>query len=251
MTAAVSVTGVAVRYGSTEVLRGVTLPPLPAGEVTALVGPNGAGKSTLLRSIAGLQRHTGTVTGEQPLYLPQDPPPPSTLTVFEAVLLALRRRSSLRVPRADGRRVARVLDDLAIADLSTRSMARLSGGQRQLVSFAQAVVRRPGALLLDEPTSSLDLHNQLTLLGAIRRYAHERPATVVVCLHDLGHAARFADRVVVLRDGAVHSTGTPQEVITEAMLREVYRVVGSVIHTDDGTPSIAVSGPLGDHAPHL
>jgi iron complex transport system ATP-binding protein len=219
--------------------------------VTALVGPNGAGKSTLLRCIAGLQRHSGhvavsgravSVTGGSILYLPQEPPPASTLTVFETVLLAHQRGNGFRVRRSATHRVAEVLTRMGLGELADRKLTQLSGGQRQLAGLAQAVVRGPEVLLLDEPTSNLDLHNQLAMLELIRQYAIEQPAAVIVTIHDLAHAARFADRVIVLHDGTVHASGTADEVITEEMLREVYRVDATVHRTSGGTLTLAVTG---------
>ncbi|MCZ9309862.1 ABC transporter ATP-binding protein [Corynebacterium uberis] len=241
-------TGLGVRLGSTDILTAVTLPPLRPGEVTALIGPNGSGKSTLLRALAGLHRHTGTVTGPQPLYLPQDPPPHSALSVFESVVVArqqaARGLAGLRVSPQVRDDVAGVLHQLDLSALADRPMAQLSGGQRQLVSFAQAVIRRPRVLLLDEPTSALDLRNQLMLLGHIRDFAAAGPAAVLVALHDLGQAARFCHRAVVLHRGAVHSSGTPQEVITPQMLAQVYRVSATVTPTADGGLAVEASQAL-------
>ncbi|MFS0485922.1 ATP-binding cassette domain-containing protein [Corynebacterium striatum] len=120
-------------------------------------------------------------------------------------------------------------------------MSQLSGGQRQLVSFAQAIVCRPQALLLDEPTSALDLRNQLILMEHIRAYAAEAPAAVVVSMHDLSQAARFAHRIAVLHAGTVYAHGAAKDVLTAKMLREVYRVDGKVTLTDDGSVAITTS----------
>jgi iron complex transport system ATP-binding protein len=237
-----------VGYGRTTVLRGVTLPPVRPGEVVAVVGPNGTGKSTLLKAVAGILPAAGTVRvggrdrspgDDRVLYIPQEPPPPSSLTVFEAVLLARRRGGRAAVERAGA-----VLADLALADLATRPIARLSGGQRQLVGLAQAVVREPAVMLLDEPTSNLDLRNQLQILGLVRRIAAEQPSAVLLTLHDLTLAARFTDRAVVLHGGAVHSAGDPADVITPEMLREVYRIDATVHRADDGTVSVAATRSL-------
>ncbi|WP_067672161.1 ABC transporter ATP-binding protein [Nocardia miyunensis] len=233
-------------YGRTPILRSISLPAFRPGAMYAVVGPNGAGKSTLLRCIAGLHRHSGTVAlgngnGSSPgrhgsvLYLPQDPPPATTLTVFENVLLAFQQGAGFRVERSTVDLVADVLERVGLTAVAGRKMAHLSGGQRQLVSLAQAIVRRPSVLLLDEPTSSLDLHNQLKMLELVRQYAEEQPAVVITTIHDLTHAARFADSVVVLRDGTVHTVGTPREVITEDMLRQVYRVNARIHFSDDDT----------------
>ncbi|MFF3569638.1 ABC transporter ATP-binding protein [Nocardia jiangxiensis] len=237
-------------YGHTPILRSISLPAFQPGEVYAVVGPNGAGKSTLLRCIAGLHRHSGTITlgngngaGQQGsvLYLPQDPPPATTLTVFENVLLAYQQRAGFRVERATVDLVSDVLEQVGLTEFADHRMAHLSGGQRQLVSLAQAIVRRPSVLLLDEPTSSLDLHNQLKMLELVRQYAEEQPAVVITTIHDLTHAARFADHVVVLHDGTVHTVGTPREVITEDMLREVYRVNARIHFSDDDTLALAAT----------
>ncbi|MBY8857838.1 ABC transporter ATP-binding protein [Nocardia sp. CA2R105] len=241
-------------YGRTPILRSISLPAFRPGEMYAVVGPNGAGKSTLLRCIAGLHRHSGTITlgngngngngaGQQGsvLYLPQDPPPATTLTVFENVLLAYQQRAGFRVERATVDLVSDVLAQVGLTEFAGRRMAHLSGGQRQLVSLAQAIVRRPSVLLLDEPTSSLDLHNQLKMLELVRQYAEEQPAVVITTIHDLTHAARFADHVVVLHDGSVHTVGAPREVITEDMLREVYRVNARIHFSDDDTLALAAT----------
>lgn len=242
---ALQVTDLSFSHGAAQILNGVSLPGINAGTVTALVGPNGAGKSTLLRCMAQLCRFSGSITGPDAVYLPQDPPPESTLTVFESVLLALQHSRTgfrgLRVATTTQDRVSTVLARLGLENLQARTMSQLSGGQRQLVSFAQAIVRRPQALLLDEPTSALDLRNQLTLMEHICTYAVEAPAAVVVTMHDLSHAARFADRIVVLHNGTVYSHGAVEEVLTENMLREVYRVDGTVTPTGDGTVAITTS----------
>lgn len=242
---ALQVTDLSFSHGAAQILSGVSLPGIDAGTVTALVGPNGAGKSTLLRCMAQLCRFSGSVTGPDAVYLPQDPPPESTLTVFESVLLALQHSrtgfSGLRVATSTQDRVSAVLTRLGLKEFESRTMSQLSGGQRQLVSFAQAIVRRPRALLLDEPTSALDLRNQLTLMEHICTYAVEAPAAVVVTMHDLSHAARFADRIAVLHNGTVYAHGAVEDVLTEEMLREVYRVDGTITPTGDGNVAITTS----------
>ncbi|GAA3546333.1 ABC transporter ATP-binding protein [Amycolatopsis ultiminotia] len=243
------------RYGRTPVLHEVTLPEVRATEVTAVIGPNGSGKSTLLRCVAGFHRArgqvrlTGSDVGRRPdgggiLYLPQDPPPPSSITVFEAVLVARR------IGGAGGRRqdheahVAATLTKLGLDEFATRRLSDLSGGQRQMVGLAQAMTRRPDVLLLDEPTSNLDLRNQLQVLRLVRDLARDQPAAVLAVVHDLSLAARIADRIVVLHDGVVHSSGPPAEVLTAEMLGAVYQVEGTVQETRDGVLTIAVTDSL-------
>lgn len=249
--AAVRVTNVSFSYRHRQhmpILSGVSLPELQTGTVTALVGPNGAGKSTLLRCIAGLEKYEGEIIADNALYLPQDPPPSSSLTVFESVLLARQQSckgfSGFRVGNRARRDVENTIELLELTDLVDRTMAQLSGGQRQLVSFAQAVVRRPASLLLDEPTSALDLRNQLMLLKRIQEYSQKIPCAVVMTVHDLGHAARFSDQVVVLSQGTVHSVGIPRDVITEDMLQKVYGVSATVQPTTDGGLAVEASKAL-------
>ncbi|MBN9741419.1 ABC transporter ATP-binding protein [Amycolatopsis sp. A1MSW2902] len=240
-------------YGRTPVLREVTLPEVRAPEVTAIVGPNGSGKSTLLRCVAGFHRVRGHVRlsgrdaaarpdGGGILYLPQDPPPPSSLTVFEAVLVARKLGGGGRRDHDD--RVAATLLRLGLDGFATRRLSDLSGGQRQMVGLAQAMTRRPDVLLLDEPTSNLDLRNQLRVLRIVREFARDQPAAVVAVVHDLSLAARIADRIVVLHEGTVHSSGSPAEVITADMLGEVYEVEGTVQHAANGVLTVAIADSL-------
>jgi iron complex transport system ATP-binding protein len=251
------VRGLSFAYGGTEVLREVTLPPLRAGEVTALIGPNATGKSTLLRAIAGIQRPTGTVrledggsagdhriTPDTVMYVPQELPPASSLTVFETVLLACQRGGPLRPTPDTLARVADALTQLGLDALARNPISELSGGQRQLVSLAQARARQPSVLLLDEPTSNLDLRNQMEILELARAAAQAQPAIVVLTIHDLALAARFADRIAVLHAGRVHSCGPPQTVITPAMLGEVYQVDATVHYSPDGDLAVSATRSL-------
>ena len=262
------VENLAFAYGAKPVLREITLPAMRSGEVTAVLGPNATGKSTLLRCIAGIQRPSGTVTitgdnsattptthdprrGRQRdgnrnhiIYVPQDLPPASSITVFEAVLLACQQRAGLRPSDEVIARVSESLARLKIAHLAGAPISDLSGGQRQMVSLAQAIARRPAVLLLDEPTSNLDLRNQLEILNLVRTLAASQPAVVVLTIHDLSLAARFADHVAILHGGTLHSSGSPSSVITEPMLREVYQVDATVHHTSDGALTLAATREL-------
>lgn len=240
------------RYGATSVLEGIDLEEDSPGLLTALIGPNAAGKSTLLRCLAGLLRCDGAVlVGERAVrslrsaertklvsYLPQDLPNNAALTVFEAVLVAHRQsRSGWRVDASDMAAVSAALDRLGLADLAVRYLNELSGGQRQLVAVAQALAGEPHVLLLDEPTSNLDLHHQVGLLSIVTGLAVERRMTVVIAIHDLNLAARFAHRMLVLTSGRIAAAGSPAEVLTPEMLREVYRVDARVLY-DDGVPLV-------------
>ena len=252
-------------YGAKQVLAGLSIADVPAGSLTALVGPNAAGKTTLLKCIAGLLKPSGRVTldGEEVRrmrrsevtryvsYLPQDVPVRAVLTVFEAVLLARQQSSVWRVSDSDLAAVEGALVDVDASHLASRYLNELSGGQRQLVSIAQALVRRPSVLLLDEPTSNLDLQRQLEVLALVRRFSEEHGMTTLVTLHDLNLASRFAAQVVVLNGGGVYSQGSPAEVITTAMVRDVYGVHAEVHCRADGVPQVhAIASLRGHESPH-
>lgn len=243
-------------YGRRQVLKGVCVPPTPPAGITAVIGPNAAGKTTFFKCIAGLLRGEGRILfdgkemrrskrpefNKHVSFLPQENPVSAALTVFEAVLLARKREASWRVSDDDIAVVNQVMRDLEIDWLAARYLNELSSGQKQMVSIAQALVRRPAVLLLDEPTSSLDLQHQLEVLELIRRVTAERGIVTMVALHDLNLAARYASRVLVIYQGVSHATGTVTEVLTPLLIREVYGVDALVHHGADGISRIT---PLG------
>ncbi|WP_347268061.1 ABC transporter ATP-binding protein [Paracoccus sp. (in: a-proteobacteria)] len=249
--------GVAVHYGSRRVLAGLDLPLMRPGEVTVLAGPNAAGKSTLLRAIAQLQGHRGQVLldgqdlARMPAqararligFMPQTLPAGSSLVVLESVIAALRAGGA-GAAQADRKAMA-TLDSLGIATLALEPLSALSGGQRQMVSLAQAIVRDPRLLLLDEPTSALDLARQVRLLSELRRLAGEGRIVVAV-LHDLALAAQWADRIVLMHAGRTHAEGRPDQVLTPALLAEVYGVEARVERCSRGRIMVLIDG---EHAP--
>ncbi|MAM57997.1 MAG: ABC transporter [Salinicola sp.] len=237
--------------GKHRVLRDISDLTARPGEITALIGPNGAGKSTLLKAIAGIERASGRILldGERidalPLeqrsrrlyYLPQDTGTQAALSVFEAVLLA--RRTQVAEPAAQAlSAVERALTSLELEPLAERELVALSGGQRQRVAIAQAIVRSPALLMLDEPTSALDLHHQLQVLDYLQRLARREAITVILAIHDLNLAARFADHLWVIKEGRRVVSGKPGEVLTPARLREIYAIDAHVDWPADGPPRI-------------
>jgi iron complex transport system ATP-binding protein len=231
--------GVSFAYGDKPVLRDVRV-RLTAGEVVALIGPNGSGKSTLIKCLLGQLVPTGAVTWEdKPLsawrrrdlaklvaYLPQSP-------AFDA---QMRVGEVLRMGRApywgafglessrDVEVVQRTIDELRLNEWTSRRMDEISGGQRQLVYVARALIQEPRALLLDEPNTYLDLRHQVELGQLMRRLARERAIGLLVASHDLNLAAAFADRLVLLQEGAVAADGSPEEVLDPELLTRVYGV---------------------------
>lgn len=241
-------------YRALPVLRGVDIHLGPG--ITGVVGPNAAGKSTLLKCLCGILHPSGdvriqgrdlrTFSGRELArivsYLPQDLSSRADLTVFETVLLGRAHELGWRVSRDDLRAAAALMGELRIADLGDRRIGELSGGQLQMVAIAQALSRQPQVLLMDEPTSSLDMEHQFSICSWVRRLTDARGITTVMALHDLNIAARFADTVCVLEAGRIRCCGPPAKVLTEEIIRSVYRVSARVEIDPGGRPLVTALG---------
>ena len=240
-------------YGQEPVLCDLDL-EVPAGAVTTLIGPNGCGKSTLLKSLCGLLPYEGTVELEgRDLHgvrrpdrarlltmLPQAPVAPEGLTVAGLVARGRHPYQSWmsRWSAQDEKEVRRALRATGLSHLGTRPISALSGGQRQRVWIAMALAQDTPTLLLDEPTTYLDLAYSIEVLSLVRRLQSEQGKTVVMVLHDLNLAIRFSDHLVVLGDGVVAAQGTPQDVVTPELLHEVFGLDALVVQDP------ATGGPL-------
>ena len=235
-------------------LRALSLPKLRGGQLVALLGPNGSGKSTLLRSIAGLtpaQADTLELNGtdlrawparkraEQIRYLPQSLPGDIHLTVTEAVLVALKARAAPDT-NAALQRVANVLSDLGMARLAPRYLDELSGGQKQLVGLAQALVHEPSVLLLDEPLASLDLNFQHHVMQLLQSLARTRRLLVIIVVHDLNIALRYADSALLMHDGELLASGDPLTVVTPRHLALAFLVQARIEHCAKGYANVMV-----------
>jgi iron complex transport system ATP-binding protein len=181
--------------------------------------------------------------------MPQTLPQGVALSVLESVLGALRASSTGDDPARDThaaseQRAVAILERVGILHLALEGLDHLSGGQRQLVSLAQSLVREPRVLLLDEPISALDLHHQLRVMRLVRELAHERGMIAIMVLHDLQIAARWSDGIVMLAKGAVVATGTPVQAITPETLAHVYGVQARVEHCSRGGLQIMVDDVL-------
>lgn len=239
------VDGVTFSYRSAPVLDGVDFVVQP-GEFLAVLGNNGAGKSTLLRCITRMvrPRHGAVFLGETDVhalranerarrigYVPQRAES-SHMTVYDAVLVGRTPHITWDASHDDHHVVEHVLAELGLEDLAMRPIDELSGGELQKTVIARALAQEPRVLLLDEPTSSLDLRNQLDVLATVKRVTAAQGVAVVAVMHDLNLALRFADAFLFLADGRVHACGGP-EVVTSATVTEVYGVPVSVTSVGD------------------
>ncbi|MGO6667641.1 ABC transporter ATP-binding protein [Rhizobium ruizarguesonis] len=231
---ALQLQSVGAYHGRKLFVEDVTTPVMTSGEVVAVIGPNAAGKSTLFKRITGLLKGPGDVVVEGSKaknaigYMPQDTSANAVLTVYESILLARKQGQSWAVSDGDLRFIDEIMKALDINAIAFRDLGALSGGQRQLVSIAQALVREPEIMLMDEPTSALDLHRQVEVLDFMRRQARTKGMIVLIAIHDLNQALRFADKVLVIANGRMHACGNPRDVVTAEMLREIYRVEARV-----------------------
>jgi len=220
---------------------------VPEGAVTALVGPNGSGKSTLLKALSDqLDPASGTVTldgraiesydrtelAKRLGALSQERESPGSITVEDLAYHGRYPHRGVfeRVDQADHEAVDRALELARVEHLRDAELAQLSGGQRQLAWIAMVLAQETDILLLDEPTTFLDLHNQFTVLETISGLNEREGTTVAVVLHDIEQAVRFADYLVALRDGTLYDWGPPGEVVTEQLLADVFGVEADVSH---------------------
>ncbi|MBF4571788.1 ABC transporter ATP-binding protein [Herbiconiux sp. VKM Ac-1786] len=248
-------------YGDRTVVDGLDL-TVPPGAVTAIVGANACGKSTLLRSMSRLLAPKGgqvLLDGKQvhrmPAkelartlgLLPQSPIAPEGITVSDLVGRGRHPHQSLfaRWNAADDAAVAAALEATETVALADRPVDELSGGQRQRVWIAMALAQQTDLLLLDEPTTFLDVSHQIDVLDLLTDLNRTRGTTIVMVLHDLNLAARYADHLVALADGRVHAAGTPAEVLTEEVVRTVFGLENRIIA--DPTSGKPLMLPLGRH----
>lgn len=241
-----------LQYPASEepVVDGETLVAEP-GAVTALVGPNGSGKSTLLKGLAnqlapddgsvlldGRDLHSmGTKEIARQLgLLSQESTSPDSITVEDLVYHGRypHRGFFEHVTDEDQRAVDRAIEMAGCGHLRDREVGSLSGGQKQLAWIAMVLAQDTDVLLLDEPTTFLDLHHQLEVMDIVETLRDESDITVVVVLHNIEQAGQLADRVVALKDGEIRARGTPKEIVTEELLAEVFEIDAEVELTERG-----------------
>ncbi|MGA5656389.1 Fe(3+) dicitrate ABC transporter ATP-binding protein FecE [Rahnella contaminans] len=226
-------------YGNKSILNGLSV-TLPAGKITALIGPNGCGKSTLLKCFSRLltpesgtlrlqgddiSRLQGRALARKLALLPQQHVAPEGIRVRELVGYGRSPWLNLwgRLGEQDHARVSRAMQETNIGDLAEKLVSELSGGQRQRVFLAMVLAQDTPLILLDEPTTYLDISHQVELMNLLRRQ-NQQGKTVVAVLHDLNQASRYCDYLVMMAAGKIVAQGSPEAVMTPALLAQVFDI---------------------------
>ncbi|WP_027086403.1 ABC transporter ATP-binding protein [Cohnella panacarvi] len=238
-------TELSLAYGSRQIVKQLSV-EVPDGKITALVGANGSGKSTILKSMARIlnpvqggvyldgkliHRQPTKEVAKQLAILPQNPTSPEGLTVRELVSFGRypHQRGFGNMNAEDNRMIEWALHATGMTEFRDRSVDQLSGGQRQRAWIAMALAQGTDVLLLDEPTTFLDMAHQIEVMTLLEKLNREQQRTIIMVVHDLNHAARFAQHLIALKQGVVLYEGNPQEVMTSRMLRDVFGIDADVI----------------------
>ena len=231
------------------------------GGVTSIIGANGCGKSTVLKAIGRIIPKAGGAIilngkdvgglkskdiAKELAILPQTPQAPGTLTCFELVSYGRfpYQKGLGRLSKEDRTVVEWALSVTNMSEYSDREIAYLSGGQRQRVWIAMALAQQTGIILLDEPTTYLDLCHQLEVLELLKKLNKTQGTTIIMVLHDLNLASRYSDELLAMKDGKVYSFGSPQEVFTEAMLSDCFGIDGKIVVDDETSKPLCLTYDL-------
>ncbi|MGR6904259.1 ABC transporter ATP-binding protein [Lysinibacillus sp. BSL11] len=227
-------------YEQVRVFEGLNL-TIEEGKVTTIIGPNGCGKSTLLKTIGRiLKKQQGTVylqeqnmqnlstkdIAKKLAILSQTPIAPDQLKVEELIAYGRypHRNNVNRLTNKDEEMIEWALTVTNTMEYRNRELAQLSGGQRQRVWLAMALAQETNILLLDEPTTYLDMAHQLEVLDIVKSLNEQHSCTIVMVLHDINHAARYSDHLIAMRNGIIMQTGTPQEILSAEVMRKVFNI---------------------------
>jgi iron complex transport system ATP-binding protein len=230
------------------------------GKILSILGPNGSGKSTLLKALSrNMKPDSGAVylNGEdiykinsrsvarQMAVLPQTPQAPGDITVKELVEYGRFPHQNWWQGRTaeDGMLIAWALEQTGMVEMAGRAVSTLSGGERQRAWIAMALAQKPGILLLDEPTTYLDICHQLEVMELLGDLNQKHGITVVMVLHDINHAAKYSDCIIILKKGNIFAMGQPQAVLTAHTLREVFSVEADIwLDAEHGKPVLVARG---------
>lgn len=234
-----------IGYAEAMIVKGLNL-SLPTGKITALVGANGSGKSTILKTMARIMKpKSGSVmldgksihnlstkeVARQLAILPQNPTAPDGLTVAELVGYGRypHQKGFGTMTPEDRSIIANAIEVTGMSEFHDRPIDRLSGGQRQRAWIAMALAQQTDILFLDEPTTFLDMAHQLEVLQLLQKLNEEEGRTIIMVVHDLNHASRYAQHMVAIKSGNVISEGAPVEVMTPGVLREVFGIEADIV----------------------
>lgn len=245
-------------HGKHVLFENINLPTYRPGQLVAVLGPNGVGKSSFVKALAGIHSYTGnaklndkelySLTQRERLqllgYVPQTLPQASSLLTYEVVMSSAQSLAGYTDTTSIAQHVEVTFSKLGIAHLAMQPMHKLSGGQKQMISLAQALVRKPSLYLLDEPTSALDLNWQIQVLEAVRLEVSTNQSIGLLISHDINLALRYCDQIVLLSQGEVLSVGQPQECLTTENIRRAYNVEARVEHCSKGYPIVLVDKAL-------
>ncbi|MDQ0091977.1 iron complex transport system ATP-binding protein [Paenibacillus anaericanus] len=234
-----------IGYGDTAIVNDLNL-TVPTGQITALVGANGSGKSTILKTMARLMKpksggvlldgqsiHSQSTkqVAKQLAILPQNPTAPDGLTVSELVAYGRfpHQKGFGTMTSEDKSIIQWSIEVTGMTDFYDRPVDQLSGGQRQRAWIAMALAQQTEILFLDEPTTFLDMAHQLEVLHLLHKLNKEEGRTIIMVVHDLNHASRYAHHIVAIKSGTVISEGTPQQVMTKGVLRKVFGIEADIV----------------------
>ena len=256
MTDFLSVSGLNFSWGENHVLKDVEF-TMQRNEVVAILGVNGAGKSTLIKCLNkiltpksgkiliegnDLSSHDLVSLAKVMSYVPQTVRSSFSMNVFDVALIGRRPHIRWRISQRDRDFVSQTLRYLGLEDFAFRRFNQLSGGERQRVIIAKAIVQNPDLYLFDEPTSDLDLKNQVSIMNRIRHLVSPEMGdkSALIAIHDINLAARFADKIILFDDGKVKSYGKPEDVLTEQSISDVFGVSSMIIPREDDASKIHI-----------
>ncbi len=244
-------------WGNNEVLKGINF-SIKSGEVVSILGVNGAGKSTLIKCLNGILKpqsgeiailtdnevHNSLVDvssldlvqlSKAMSYVPQTVRTSFSMDVFDVVLLGRKPHIKWRISEEDRDKVSETLRYLNLEDFAFRKFDQISGGERQRVIIAKAIVQDPNLFLFDEPTSDLDLKNQIQIMKGIKKLIENSKSSksALIAIHDINIAARYSDKIILLHEGAIIAYGAPREVLTTQNIADVFSVTSSISESDD------------------
>lgn len=245
-----TINGLAFKYSSKPILENVDF-ELKPGELVSVIGPNGAGKSTFIKCINRILEPEGTIKigqkdakkmrrneiAKQISYVPQTPENKFPTTVLDTVLMGRRPHSPWRFSDNDIDKALKSMELLGISDFALKDYNELSGGQQQRVIIARAIAQETNIILLDEPTSSLDIKHQLSLMELLQEIVQTRNVSVIMAIHDLNISARYSDRLVLMDEGKIIAAGKPDSVLTKENIQDAYGVE-ILVKEEEGKPHI-------------